>query len=52
MPVAGAFLSNISLFVFVFLIINKETIAEGMLSWLHIPIFAFPLVIIKVWRQQ
>ena len=41
MPVTIAFLSNISLTIFIFLIADIEVVAIDILGWLYISIFAF-----------
>ncbi len=50
-PAAGAFLSNTSLTVFAFLIVNKGVAAAGVSGWSHVCVFTFPLVKIVMWEQ-
>ena len=57
MPAAGvaaavAFLSNTSLAVFAFSIADAGVAAAGVSGWLHVPVFAFPLVKIVTRGQQ
>ena len=49
-PAARAFLFNILLAIFVFLIANAKAAAASMSNWLHLSIFAFPLV--KIVKQE
>lgn len=49
--VAGAFLSNIFLTVFTFLIVNARTTAASMSVWSKIPVFAFSFIkVAKPWQ--
>lgn len=49
MLAAEAYLSNIYLTIFAFLITNKGTTATDMLNLLHVLVFAFLFVKIVIW---